>query len=89
MLLHKCGQPINENNVKRVLEAAGSKVDDVKVKALVAALDGVDIEKVIKESKVVTAAPVAEAKEAKKEEKKHDEKKSEAEAAMGLGALFG
>ena len=89
MLLHKSGRPINESNIKKVLEAAGSKVDDTKVKALVAALEGVNIEKVIEESKVSVAAPVAEAKVDKKEEKKKEEKKSETEAAVGLGALFG
>jgi len=88
MLLHKAGKEINGENVKKVLEAAGIQVDETKVKALVASLDGVDIEKAIKEAVVI--APVAEAKpaEEKKEEVK-DEVKSTEEAAAGLGALFG
>ncbi len=89
MLLHKGGQPINEENVKKVLTASGITVDDSKVKTLVVALDGVDIEKAIKEavSAQVAAAPAAEKGEEKKEKK--EEKVSEEKAAAGLGALFG
>ena len=88
MLLHKAGKEINEVNVKKILEAAGIKVEETKVKALVASLDGVDIDKAIKEA--VISAPVAEAKPAehKKEEKKEEVKSSE-EAAAGLSSLFG
>ncbi|MBU2638906.1 MAG: 50S ribosomal protein P1 [Nanoarchaeota archaeon] len=91
MLLHRAGKPVTEEAVKKVLEAAGVKVDDGRVKALVAALEGVDIDAAIKEA-AVSAAPVAAAPaaEAKKEEKKPEEKKvSEEQAAAGLGALFG
>ena len=48
LLLHKTGQQINETNVKKVLETAGAKVDETKVKALVTSLENVDIEEVIK-----------------------------------------
>jgi len=94
MLLHKAGKDINEDNVKKVIEAAGVKVDEARVKALVTALDGVNIEEAIKKAAVATvAAPAvasAEAKEEKKEEKKEeDDKKTEEAAAAGLGALFG
>lgn len=93
MLLHKAGKPVTEESVKKVLEAAGVKADEGRVKALVAALEGVDIDAAIKEA-AVTAAPVAAAApaaaEAKKEEKKPEDKKvSEEQAAAGLGALFG
>ena len=89
MLLHSAKQTINEANVKKVLEAAGVKPEEGRVKALVAALDGVDIEAAIKEAAVpmvtqVAAAPVAAKKEAPKEEKK-----SEESAAAGLAGLFG
>jgi len=94
MLLHKAGKELNEANVKKVLEAAGVKSDDGKIKALIAALDGVNIDEAIKEAAVaapVAAAPAAspagEAKAEKKEKKV--EKKSTEEAAAGLGALFG
>ena len=88
MLLHKAGQPVNEENVKKVLTAAGITPDESKVKTLVVALDGVDIEKAIKEAVAqAVVAPVAEKVE-KKEEKK-EEKVSDEKAAAGLGALFG
>ncbi len=92
MLLHKAGQKVNEANLKKVLEAADVKVEEPRVKALVAALQGVDIEKAIKEAAPVAAAsaskPGAPAAE-KKEKPKEEEKVSEDEAAAGLGALFG
>jgi len=95
MLLHKAGQKVTEESVKKVLTAAGVTPDEGRVKALVAALDGVDIEKAIKEAAVPAAAPAAPAEggEEKKEEKKEvseeEKKKSEEKAAAGLGALFG
>lgn len=96
MLLHKAGQKADEASVKKVLTAAGVKVDEARVKALVAALDGVNIDEAIEKASAVqvAAAPVkaegGEAKEEKKEEKKEeDNKKSEEQAAAGLGSLFG
>jgi len=94
MLLHKAGQKIDEASVKKVLSAANVKVDEARVKALVASLEGVDIEKAIETAAVAVAAPaqpVAEHKAEKKEEAKkvEEEKKSEDQAAAGLGALFG
>lgn len=90
MLLHKAGQAVDEANLKKVLEAAGVKADDSRVRALVAALQGVDIEKAISEAAPVAAAPAAATAPAEKKEKpKEEEKVSEAEAAAGLGALFG
>ncbi|MFH1409326.1 MAG: 50S ribosomal protein P1 [Nanoarchaeota archaeon] len=95
MLLHKAGQQVNEDNVKKVLEAAGATPDAARIKALVAALDGVDIEEAIKKAAVVAApaaAPAAShAPKEEKDDKKaaEEEKKSEEQAAAGLGALFG
>ncbi|KYK25158.1 50S ribosomal protein P1 [Euryarchaeota archaeon SM23-78] len=86
MLLHKAGKKVDEGSVKKVLEAAGLKPDDARIRALVAALEGVNIEEAIKTAAVV--APAAPA-EAKKEEKPKEEKPSVEEAAAGLGALFG
>jgi len=94
VLLHKAGKDIKEDSVKKVLEAAGVAVDDAKVKSLVAALDGVNIEEAIKSAvaaPVAAAAPAASSDkpaEAKKDEAK-EEKKEESNAAAGLGALFG
>ena len=95
MLLHKAGKEITEDAVKAVLNATGVSVDEARVKALVAALQGVDIEEAIKKAAVAApvaaatsaAAPVAEEK--KEEKEKVDDKKAEASAAAGLGALFG
>ena len=93
MLLHKAGKEINEDNVKKVLEAAGVSVDAAKVKALVAALEGADIEEAIKNASTVAvaAAPAAAPAEVKAEEKVEEKKeeKNEEQAAAGLGALFG
>jgi len=91
MLIHKAGGKVTEEAVKKVLEAAGAKAEDARVKALVGALEGVNIDEAIKKAAIApvaaAAAPAAE-KAAKKEEKK-EEKKSEEQAFAGLGALFG
>ncbi len=93
MLLHKAGKPVTEANLKGVLQAAGASADESQLKATVAALNGVDIDKVIKEALLVSAAPAgaAPAGGAKAEAKPAEEEKkvSEEEAAAGLGALFG
>ena len=93
MLLHKAGQKVDEASVKKVLEAAAVQADDARVKALVASLEGVNIDEAI-EKAAVAAAPVAApaaaqaAAPAEKKDDKKDEKKAE-ENAAGLGALFG
>ncbi|OYT61937.1 50S ribosomal protein P1 [Thermoplasmatales archaeon ex4484_30] len=97
MLLHSAGKEINEENLKKVLEAAGIEADDAKIKALTSSLEDVNIDEVISKATVapvaVAEAPKAEEKpaEEKKEEKKEEEKEevSEEEVAEGLGALFG
>lgn len=89
LLLHSASQPINEANVEKVLKAAGVTEEPAKVKALVAALEGVNIEEAVKQA-ALAAAPAA-APEGKKEEKKAEvsEEKKEEEAAAGLASLFG
>jgi large subunit ribosomal protein L12 len=100
MLLHSAGKKITEENIKKVLTAAGVKADDGRIKALTASLEGVDIDKAIESAAVpVAAAPSAQApapaegkpeeKKEEKEKKKKEEEVSEEEAAAGLGALFG
>jgi large subunit ribosomal protein L12 len=94
LLVHKAGKKVDEATVKKVLDAAGVKVDESRVKALVASLEGVNIDEAVQKAAApvaVAAAPAGEAKHDKKEEKKPavDEKKAEAEAAAGLSALFG
>lgn len=89
MLLNKAGKDVSEANVSAVLKAAGVEADAAKVKSLIAALDGVNVEQVIAESSFaaapVAAAPVAAAAEAKVEKK---EEAPVADAAAGLGSLF-
>ena len=103
MLLHSAGKKITEENIKKVLTAAGVKADDAKIKALTASLDGVNIDEAIQSAAVPVAAPAAgpsgetpapaegksEEKKEEKEKKKKEEEVSEEEAAAGLGALFG
>jgi len=86
LLLHKLGKEVNEENLKKVVAAAGADIDDSQIKSLVASLKGVDIDKELENASLVSAAPAAVA-EVKKEEKPKEEKKEA--AAEGLGALFG
>ena len=88
MLLHSAKQPINEENVKRVLQSAGIESDDNKIKALVASLEGVNIEEAMQQAAIsVAAAPAA--GEQKEEAPEEDEGDKAEEAAAGLSALFG
>ena len=98
LLVHKAGKKVDEHAVKKVLEAAGTHPDDARVKALVAALEGVNIDEACKKASFASAAPAhaapaaghAPAEHHKKEEAKpKDDKKSEEQAAAGLSALFG
>jgi len=86
LLLHKLGQPVNEESLKKVISATGANVDEAKIKTLIASLQGVDIEAELKNASIVTAAPSGAAAPAK-EEKKEEEKPSE--SAAGLASLFG
>jgi len=88
LLLHKLGQQVTEDNVKKVVSAAGASVDESKVKVLVASLTGVNIDEQLANA-AIAAAPAAGgsgATEKPKEEKKEEPK---AEAAEGLASLFG
>ena len=94
MLLHSAGQPISEDSVKKVLGAAGAKVEEARVKALVAALSEVKIDEVLKNAATVAvaapaAAPAAPSGPAQPKAEAKDDKKKEEEALAGLGALFG
>ncbi|MDI9632755.1 MAG: 50S ribosomal protein P1 [Methanolinea sp.] len=98
LLLHKAGKEIKEENVKAVLSAAGIAVDDARVKAMVAALEGINIEEAIAKAAaapVVAAAPApaaatpAAASAAAAEPSKEEKKEEEESGMAGLGALFG
>jgi len=91
LLLHKLGQEVNEENVKKVVVATGTSVDDSKIKSLVASLKGVDIASELGKASLVASAPAGGSSPApaeKKEEKPSEEERKDA-AAEGLGALFG
>ncbi len=96
MLLHALEKKIDEASIKKVMEAAGAKPDESRVKALVAALDQVDINEAIEKAAFTpaaqaTTAPVAESgkgEETKKEDESAKKEKKEEEASAGLGALF-
>ena len=97
MLLHKAGKDITSAALKATLSAAGITVDDSRVKATVAALKDVDVEKVISETQIASAAaPVAAAPAetsggaAEKAPAKEEPKAAaDEEVSEGLGALFG
>lgn len=84
LLLHSANKPINEENIKKVLESVGATIDEGKIKALVTSLEGQNIDELLKQA-VITAAPV----EKKEEKKEEEEKKAEEAATIGLSALFG
>ena len=99
LLLYKAGKEINEENIKRVLGAAGIEVDDIRVKSLVAAVKNIDIARILEQASVapVAAAPVQAApaqqpqttEEKKEEEKEESRETSEETLAEGFASLFG
>ena len=95
MLLHSSGAKPDAKSVTKVLKSAGIKADKARVEALVASLEGVDIEDAMSTAAVApaAAAPAAseasEATEAKEETEEEEEEVSEEDAVAGLGALFG
>ena len=89
LLLHKLGKEVSEENVKKVVAAAGENVDEAKVKSLVASLKGVDIAKELESASLVAAAPAASGEAPKEEKAKAPKEEEKAPAAEGLSALFG
>ena len=85
LILSETGEEINEDNLTGVLEAGGADIEESRVKALVAALEDVDIEEAVQGAAVVPAggagggAPAggdasdAEAEEAEADEGDDDE----------------
>jgi large subunit ribosomal protein L12 len=101
LLLHKLKQNITEDSIKNVIQAAGVTPDDVRVKALVAALSEIQIDEALKAAPVavagVAAAPAGTATPATGgtgaagggEAPAKEEEKKEEEALEGLSSLFG
>ncbi|WP_435073998.1 50S ribosomal protein P1 [Halorubrum sp. HHNYT27] len=105
LILNETGEEINEDNITGVLEAAGVDVEESRVKALVAALEDVDIEDAIETAAAAPAAGAAagsadtadaddsadEADEADEAEEAADEEEEDddEDGGEGLGELFG
>ncbi|MBI4258625.1 MAG: 50S ribosomal protein P1 [Thaumarchaeota archaeon] len=97
LMLHRLGKEVNEDSMKKIVEAAGAKPDNTKIKALVTALGEVNIDEALKTAMAApVAAPAAPAAAggatktpAAKEEKKEEEGKAQEEALSGLSSLFG
>ncbi|MFC7007793.1 50S ribosomal protein P1 [Halalkalicoccus salilacus] len=56
LILNETGAEINEENLTDVLESAGADVEESRVKALVAALEDVDINEAVEQAAAVPAA---------------------------------
>ncbi|MCS7097239.1 MAG: 50S ribosomal protein P1 [Candidatus Methanomethylicia archaeon] len=98
LLLHYAKKPLEEKNLRKVLEAAGIAVDEIRLKAIIAALKEINIDEAISAATsamtvtAIPAAPVSPPTEGKGkvvEEDKKKEEKEEEEIAEGLAALFG
>jgi large subunit ribosomal protein L12 len=96
LLLNAAKKPIDEKGLTGVLTAAGIPPDAARTKALLASLEGVNLEELLSKAETFAApaaAPAAEKKDGKAEKKEEEAKEekgvSEEEAAEGLSALFG
>lgn len=94
LTLHEAGKEVNEDNLEAVVDAADLDVEDSEIKALVAALEEVDIEEAL-ETAVATGGAAAAPSggdsggaEEGAEEEEAEEEEDEDEAAEGLGDLF-
>ncbi|QIB74872.1 50S ribosomal protein P1 [Halogeometricum borinquense] len=102
LILNESDEEVNEENVTAVLESAGVDVEESRVKALVAALEDVDIEEAV-ETAAAAPAPAAggaggevEAADdddddegGEEEEAAEEEEEDEEASGEGLGELFG
>jgi large subunit ribosomal protein L12 len=105
LILNETDEEINEDNITAVLDAASVDVEESRVKALVAALEDVDIEEAVETAAAAPAAAAgasggaAEAEEPEEEEAEEEADEAEAEdeedeedeeaSGEGLGELFG
>jgi large subunit ribosomal protein L12 len=97
LLLHNAGKDVTEDAITGILQAADVDVDATRVKALVASLEGVDIQEAIEKAAFAApaagaAAPAAAAEEAPaaaEEAAAEEEEEAEESGMEGLGALFG
>ncbi|MEM5815057.1 MAG: 50S ribosomal protein L12 [Candidatus Aenigmatarchaeota archaeon] len=85
LLLHESKKEINEENIKRVLSAVGVEIDENRIKALLKAIEGINIDEIINQAIIIQNQPTSQ----QTQEKKEEEKKKEEEAVAGLASLFG
>lgn len=97
LTLSEADKEINEDNLQDIVDAAGLDVEDSEIKALVAALEDVDIQEAMETAVAAggaSAAPAGgdegEADEEAEEEaaEEEEDEADEDEAAEGLGDLF-
>ncbi|WP_247728709.1 50S ribosomal protein P1 [Halovivax limisalsi] len=105
LILNESGEEINEDNLTDVLDAAGVDVEESRVKALVAALEDVDIDEAVADAAAVpaaggagAAAPAEGGDEEEDEEVEEtsdvpdttdDDDEEDEASGEGLGELFG
>ena len=88
LLLHKAGKPVDENGVTSVLKAAGVTVNEARVKALVAALEGVNIEEAISKA-AFAAAPAPAARRSRRTGSSRGSPEGREEEGRGRGHRHG
>jgi len=95
LTLHEAGKEVNEENLQNIVDAADLDVEETEIKALVAALEDVDIEEAMETAVAAggaAAAPAAdtaeETEDDDEEEEEDEDEADEDEAAEGLGDLF-
>ncbi len=105
LILNETGAEPDEDNITEVLEAADVDIEESRVKALVAALDDVDIEEAIETAAAApaagaggAAAPTDDVEEDDEPEEQEEVEEAEPEddddddddaSGEGLGELFG
>ncbi len=100
LALYYAGKEINEDNLKKAAEAIGLQADESKIKMLVASIEEINLDEVVKQAAAApvaapAAAPAAQqaaeqaAGEGGEEEKKEEEKKEEEVSYEGISDLFG
>jgi large subunit ribosomal protein L12 len=97
LTLSEADKEINEDNLQDIVDAAGLDVEDSEIKALVAALEDVDIQEAMETAVAAggaAAAPSggeeggADDEEEEEAEEEEEDEADEDEAAEGLGDLF-
>src|SRR6056297_2277201 len=85
LILNETGEEINEDNLTGVLEAAGVDVEESRVKALIAALEDVDIDEAVDQAAAVPATGGATTSDDVEAADEGDDEADEEEAADEAG----